>query len=386
MRRLAKVLAAAAAIGSTLAAIANCGLVTSYDCFSAPCSGADAGFDAPPAPGCVLARPPSAPIGAPAIFETTNYTMLATELSLELPEGDAGADGGGGFVGVDLDNTCTCQPSAKPDPSSCVNARALENSLCDEFGGSDRQMRKLLQGFGFQVALGDNALRDAVKLGRIALLVQLSGYNGQANDGQVRVDLFNAELKTVADDAGAPTYPQPKLDETDNWLLDRTTSTVTNPATKLAASVYFSTGYVRDNVLVAGNFAATVSLAVRFENGGKVTSESFDLVNPIVVGTIVPEGSGFKISRGFIAAKWPMVAALRVFQSGRFCSRDPVYETIRTGICGGADLATKPGNLTSECDAISFTMAFSSRKAKFLDLGDPSPRACPNAKADDCTR
>jgi hypothetical protein len=320
-------------------------------------------------------------------FEPTQHVMLLTDLSLELPDTSAAPNN----AGLDLDNVCTCQPGDKPDPNSCSNPLAAV-SLCDGPGGVDSQFRKILPAFGFQELFGDKSLKEGVRSGRIALLLQVIGYNGEDNDGRVRVDLANAQLQTAApdagkNDAGPATAPQPKFDESDPWLLDSTSVTITTGPQKVAVSAFFSTGYVVNRTLVAKEFQTPVRMVFRIlESGGKIRSETIDIADAVLVGKLEPSGGSYTLTNGFIAGKWPIASSLRLAESLNGCKRDVVYDSIRSRFCSARDIATgTPVGQQKECDAISLTLGFSSTRARFVGSAPP-PAGCQALPADTCSR
>ncbi len=363
--------------------VTSCSALNSFDCFTAPCEAADAAspdpLDAGDAatgdartPGCVLTRPPPRPSGA-AGLEATQSVAILSRISIELPED------GGAPTGLDLDGLCTCSPLSLPDPGACENPRAT-TSLCDDPGGVDRQSRALVRDVATSFILGDAPLNDAIRAGRLALLVQVTGYNNERDDPDVKVDLLNGVHLAGGD--GGPGDPPPRFDDTDSWLLERDTVSTSSPDGGIAASIYSKRGaYVANGTLVAA-FDNPIRIGFRILSGSKLRTAGLVLTEARLVARVQPTDAGPAVTEGFLAGKWTLDSALSLAESATGCRRDAVYELARATLCANADLATSG---KARCDGISLTIGFQTVAARFSGVVDALDLRC-DGGVDDCSR
>lgn len=364
-------------------AVASCSLVTSYDCFTEPCSRGDAAGTIDAGAGCTLRVPPPRPDGG--VLETDKRIILAMNAArLDVAPADAGPSN----VGFDLDGLCTCQPAQRPDPGSCVNARATEPA-CDGPGGIDRQSTRLSG--TFSRIFGDRNLQEGLDQGSFSLLIQLTGYDETANDGLVGVSLFNG-VGLHAPDGGVSDGGAPSFDGGDDWILD-STSVVGGAEREFVASARDDAAYVAGGRLYARVRSFTMRFRVRFVVGAQTLSSTLDfqLDDIILSGDLVPLGGGaFKLERAELAARFPMRSALALASRAGACRGTKTYEDSREGLCALADLAgERRADAGAPCDAISFVLGLSAVPARYRGTADAPASFTPcvdDGGADDCVR
>ena len=302
-------------------------------------------------------RPPSRPDSGPG--------EDSLELTFAIDRFDVGIrpDGGGLAApnGFDLDETCTDEPSQ----SSCVTRASpgqFADYVKDKAGGVDNAAFVLLQ------LLGDSLGKDApftpdqinggLRRGRFGFLLDVKGYNGEANDQNVRVS-FRPSLGTT--DAGAP-----RFDGNDEWALD---TEFANTEDFLGGKFIDVTAYVRDSVLYTA-FPELVLPIQRSANGNVLRIVLRDV---LVSARIDKVGSKLALSQGVVAGKWPVedaFAGIRKVAYGSdevstLCSQ-PEYDTqFRQRACGALDIRQGLGrDAAAPCDALSVGFGFAASQTK----------------------
>ncbi|MFI5042885.1 MAG: hypothetical protein ACHQNA_13745 [Acidimicrobiales bacterium] len=318
---------------------------------------------------------------SPSTFQ--NYTAVATMTSIDL---GVGLDGGGPApdamaplppLGWDLDNVVTC-----PGPPSCVQATGMER--CDDEAGRDHTGLLLFRLLGPTAQTGVAAVNAAMLGGEYGLVVQVTGYNGQPNDTQVRVALYFSSGVLGTGDAG-DAGPILNHDGNDRWTIDPR-SLVGEPTSgdcfggASACQPNFSDemAYVSDGVLVAqGLGEVPITFGGRANIGGAVMT----LSQTVVVGTLVPtpisgNGQGWGIVNGSISGRWGSTKLLSnmatipdpTMDSGAFLcgAASPAYQFLRNYICSLQDISTDPtsDNHGAPCDAISMSFGFTAQPAQ----------------------
>jgi hypothetical protein len=381
---------------SGLFAGASCALVTSYDCFDAPCTNASSTTDSStlPTAACTVKRPPPKSPNAPNGQDGKRYAVVVNQASLDAKTTDP--------LGFDLDNACTCEG----DKPSCTNPKALPDapgtgSQCDRPGGVDNQASALFSDAVISLVLGENALRAAVAAGRFAPILQISDWNGTPDDSEVRVDFFSGVDRrgsTSSTDAGTndggrdDASPDANLeggtsDSVQGWTIHR--EGVVSEGGAFASLTNFGKGYVAQGRLVVTS-NSSYPILFRTQFGDKPTdirTSQILLVAPTLVAEIRKTTGGVTLTNGVIAARWSLQAALRLVAAQNNCKPNPVYESFRTQLCSAADirLATSPLDPSAACDAISFTMAFGASPVDVKALDGIDVTTCSELK-DDCSR
>lgn len=339
-------------LGAVAAGAGACQLVAGLDgdFTAAPQPDGGAGGAGGGAPGCLAATYPDPP--------TVPDDAISTEFVIALRTIDLG-EGAMTPPGYDLDHVCTCFADAGPSCESTI-------AHCDGPGGVDNATSQFFT--LIQVALGASSFSSAkfsadVESGVWSLLARVRGYNGMPDDPAVEVALFPSP------GTGTP----PLWDGNDAWAV----SAQSVDGGDLEQPVYGSAGaYVANGVLVAAMPTILMKL------GGEEDTITFRLTGGVLTGHLAPQGSGYGLTGGIIAARWKIddvFAALSTYRDGKgepFCT-DLVfaYDTAKKTLCNGRDiLADSAGPRSQPCDALSIGVGFTAHAAQ---LGAVSPPPMP---------
>jgi hypothetical protein len=343
----------------------------------------DAGADTGPVSTdtCVHALPPA----PPAVHDAGGTTqVVAAVRTFTLT--DAGSD-----LGFDLDHNCTCDSGV----TSCGPPGGTE--YCDLPGGRDIEGNKVI-GTALDTALASNGfgtIDSRIGMGLAGYLVELKDYNGEANDDQVYLDMFDSS------GLGAPSttnvgdfdFHPPAWDGNDAWSVDCGLSVATCPPRARAlwvgdagiTSAYFdSQAYVTDNMLVAR--PKIIRLAV--------ASTSLAVTDTLIVAKLTPALGSFRLDgqvAGRVTTKaiFEMLATVHLGEAdaGKYlCPGQPDLEQFRQSLCNSADIAASSAfdNQGKPCEALSISVPFTAFPAKIgYQYDRPSaPSGCPNGIAD----
>ena len=344
-----------------------CSLLTSYDGFErAPPADAavievDSG-DAAPGDPCTHTRWPDPPASGP---DGTTDALVGAVSSLSIIAGAGNAP-----FGFDLDGLCTC-----PDRGACLGA--LAQPPCDPVdSGIDNAGDELFRAFvSAGVRIDDTGLQAGLRKGQYGVVLRLTGYNGAADDTDVKLDAFNAV--GLQGDAGTA-----KFDGSDTWILD---------AASIVGSVptYGSrSAYVRGGVLVA-EFAQLVLKSRLPADGSQWRLIELELRSAVLTARVERVGaSGLALTGGTVAGRMPSAALLRQAQRSGACVGTSVYDVVKARVCDARDLPVEPGRdgRDTVCDALSAAIRFQAGPART----DPSPKErddtspCPLVGSEDC--
>ncbi len=364
----------------------------------------ESGSDAAPVPDpCQHVAPPPPPLtdDDPAPSKQLDPFIVAMSEYHLVPKGDAG-----GVLGYDLDDVCTCDTSegaAHEGGGSCAGPRR-----CDADGGIDNGSLVLYDEFGTFVADIDKGaqVNDRIASGVLTALIEISNYNGRANDKEVNVGIIISygirDPRGCNSAAGGrgPSYP-PGWCGGDIWSVDPAAVIGDLPpyAPALAASAY-----VTNHVLVVRDMNGYFEIPFG--------DTSFRFRAPIMTATIVPldaagnprdpdappdggKDGNFRLDDGILAGRLQTQSLLAGFGSLRVPgSADPdaaanqkylcqsaSFAVLRAAYCSARDIASNHQldfDPRATCDAISTTTAFRARPAKAGEkagAGDP-PNPC----------
>jgi hypothetical protein len=345
----------------------------------------DAANDADADSGCALARWP----GRPASDDGAGEGTLEVVDALKTIDFGIGTDAGiPPTFGFDLDGVCTCPV---PDfPGSC-RVLGTAKTRCDFAGGRDNTVAVLLESFTrLSSAFSQKAINESIRDGYYGLLVRIRGYNGAANDPRIEVAAFSSSGNEGVEEGGVPNPP--KRDGTDRWTI--------NPASLVGrVGPPYVPVSVDTNAYVSNHrFVATVDFPLSVGTVQGQGSVAVELKGSVVVGTLVPDGAGFRIEDGFLTGRWPvsrLLTSLEVLADPidptRFlCGDSPAYSAIKDLICSGQDIVSdvKQDNTGAPCDSVSIAIAFSATPAILGKIVDPPPavKPCGPQWTDDCPR
>ncbi len=250
--------------------------------------------------------------------------------------------------GYDLDGLCTC-----PDRPACAGSKP--GAPCDTPAtGVDNAGDGLFRILAQQgVSLDDTGLRTGIRKGQYGIVVRLGGYDGERDDPDVKVALFNAVA--VNGDGGVP-----REDGTDRWLTDGESLLDGRFPTYFA-----SKAYVRDGVLVAE--LLRLILRVRIPTGPETWSLlELDLRNAHLVARLgARTGTGIGLTEGRIAGRIPEAAMLMQAMRSGACRDSGLYEAIKPTVCAARDLPLDPSKDGRDlpCDSLSAAVGFTAGAA-----------------------
>ena len=319
---------------------------------------------------CVHALPPPAP-DASDVGPALPPLVFAFERSHIGGRNDAGLTSG-----FDLDGVCTCSagPGSAHDGGPSCSPRAPDASSCDGEGGVDNTASIVIPpAFAAQY---DAVFTDDSNCGRQTVLVQLTEYNGRADDPQVVVALATSygifDPHDGGDDlvyaAGCGNYPAvdgggypAKHDGTDVWSVE---------AASVAQGILRERfqGYVTNGTLV-------VKLDVEGDIGGwslVVGGRVVPLRTAILTAKLnrQPNGS-FRLDEGVVTGRVAVddvlagIGSLRVTGEDYICNHPEIYEPLKKLACASSDLAKLPSRDFSgaSCDAVSLVLEFTAEPA-----------------------
>ena len=348
---------------------------------------------APPVPDpCAHVMPPPPPLtdDEPAIEkQLPSFEVALREFHL-LARNDAGTP-----IGFDQDGVCTCddRPATAHDGgSSCMGP-----VTCDADGGVDNGSSTIFDKFGTIVPDIDQAanINKHILLGETGTLIEISNYNGRANDKAVNVGIIvsngiNDGSGCGTNDGGPPPYPAGFCGN-DIWTVDPKGVIGDRPP---YASSLSAAGYVTNHTLVISD--PTGYFEVPF---GDVRLR---LYSPIVVATIVPlDASGnprdpnapppdpndryYALEDGLLAGRLSastiLAASGALRQPGssaadageKYFCQSGAFPVLTAALCGARDIASSRQvdfDPKVTCDALSATSSFRAGPAV---VGDKFP-------------
>lgn len=364
LRRLALALFAcafAAGACQLIAGIDDRELASSPD--SAP---QDSATDGQPAP-CQHAYPPTTASGPddPVSVATAVYALKLTVS--RRPD-----------AGFDIDHVCTT-----PDPSTRSCTPVCSKIAVDDPEGRDNNAAVILSTFNPTRTSIDSV--DGGENNRFRLLLQLSEYNGKAEDPRVKVEIFRSHgIAPVSPDAEVP----PANDGNDTWTVTQDSYSLPN------AAAVTTTGIVTGGRLFVTLDELDIAFgAAQFFDSGPAGHIRMKL-EQVTISLPVPREDQLQATGGIVSGVWPVRQLLPALSSIRSPYRDDLYlcgadggdrlgyELVRIAVCEAADLGA------GTCDRVSIAFevdAVRARRGGIAQLPDPSP-GCGAEWTDDCAQ
>ena len=359
--------------------------------------------DAAPAPEdpCAHAAPPPPPDqDDEATFALDPFVLAVSKIEL-----------GAGNAGFDLDKVCSCD--SRPGAAHDGGPSCRGTSPCDADGGVDDALSAVsaLQLYtSVDVSRGVNA---AIASGNTTILLLVAGYNGRANDKDVKVGFVLSD--GIADGSGCPDagasaanglFP-PAWCGGDIWTVQGDTVIGNKPPYTPALS---TEGYVANHRLVIPGKDQFVRMLIG------VTQAQFNA--PTFVGTLTPLNADltprdpdakpasaqdrfYKIDDGVFAGRISDSSLLTVLggvvverstnggTSTYLCTQDALYGELKKQVCNARDIAATPAldfDPTAVCSSVSVAFHLTALPAlpgTVLDAPVPTNPCLPgpNAKA-----
>ena len=299
--------------------------------------------------GAVVNNPCGAPdlppTPSPGSWDDTTKITVTAALSQIM----FGATDGGPYYGFNLDKTCTCQGQ----PESCLGSDA---SHCDDEGGIDNYARHAFEQINaFAISLGydggvitEQKFNTALTSGLSGAVIEVSNYNGQAEDGKVTVTIYGSQGYTGYPDAA------PKLNGTDQWVID--------PASA-AGQFYVDDAYVTNFTLVATglNFPIIVGSAL-------TQPVTIQLDDGVIRAQLTMNGTTLTSINGTLGGRWDPAKFLPSLQSvpdpffaGQHLCGDAslTYAFLKKEICASTDITrAASADGTGACNSVSMGLGF----------------------------
>lgn len=338
-------------------------------------AGADASADpcAHTLPPARAPREPSEPPGDELMV------VVATNIGFGVT-----ADGGREQLSFDLDGVCTC---AFQQPDSCKpNGGAPQR--CDDVGGADNAAQAIFAEARSANLSFEKDTNESVTGGRRAVLIRVQGYNGQANDSEVRVGvlvspgLFDGSGKNVA----------PTLTKSDQWAIDDKSA---DERDGVIIPRFTFAGYVVANELVVDALQISVPVS---------EVSTITLADAKLVATIEPApGGGHTLGEARFAGRWSIAEATRVVGSversngtGRLCEATAqssfadysLFQVLKARVCEAADLRANPAEdgRGQSCNAISVAVGIRGAPASLGKLRPVDSTGFCAQVVNDCTK
>jgi hypothetical protein len=346
-----------------------------------------------PSDGCAHVEPPRPPDASANPGSERFFLALR---SFGLGNADAGPD-----VGYDLDETCTGLVDASNAVRSCIptTKEFVDRSGGRDIEGNERLGTTLNNAFS---ATGFGTVDNRIADGKNSYLIEVRDYNGEANDDQVYVSVYNSAGLGVPDDGGVKVLHThaPSWDGEDPWSLDcihafacpkvppdASTEWLGDAGPEAVVSLYADPkAYVRDHVLVAHIPVLVIA----------VGSAYLRVRGAIITGALEKGPGGYAITKGQLAGRvatrdiFDMLATIRIEIGANvsyLCGDNPGFLDYRAQICTSADInADGYDKQEKPCNALSVAVPFTAGEAKLgfrFDQDDPV-RGCP-ATNDECT-
>ncbi len=273
----------------------------------------------------------------------------------------------GGALGIDLDQTCTCQG----DGPSCVHDPNANH--CDGPGGRDNAVADLIAMLGG--AMGETKpselFSQAAEQGEWSLLLRISEYSGNPDDDQVTVAWY-----LTSGLGGSP----PAWDGADLWpVATDTLATGGGPPSVDHPLFVDESAYVSSGLLVAQLPEARI--AMRAGQSRLV----INLIQVGLMGRFVEQNDGWALRDGVLTAQVDEPALFQALSSFRdnngeaLCTDDFFYTLGKTVFCATRDILVDGGSSDQPCNGFSWGAGFSADPALLgtpIDPGLQQP-GCP---------
>lgn len=290
--------------------------------------------------------------------------------------------------GFDLDNTCTASQTCDTErtASSCKRTQAglvPDGNYCrdNNFG----KLQNIVSGsedVGGRYGLNDGAFNCGLCYGKYNILIRITGYNGAANDDQVRIDLYRSpgleEDLPLTSCGGDPATRLCWWVANGPWTIDRNGTSNPSSATLAESQIADAQAFVRDGYLIA-HFPPK---ALLWFPGKYLTTTTFPLLlsSGIVSARLHRADDGtFRLSDGVIGGRVTQEDVLQSFRWVGLCEGDPLLPIAQSSVKANLDITADPSaDPETPCDSISLGIVFTARQANAGKLVDVPPLVeCP---------
>jgi hypothetical protein len=286
-------------------------------------------------------------------------------------------------LGFDLDRVCTasetCQ-SADPPPSCKAGSSAIarDGRYCRDntFGRLEHTAAGVPE-ITNKYGLSDDAFNCALCVGHYNFVIRITGYNGQPNDDQIRIDLYPSPglENPLPWDCTQPDWKtRPCFQPDMPWTVLEDAVTEKRGGPDLPdATLFDAAAYVRQGYLVMQLPADTLFWFPGY--GAPVVAFPITIAQGTVAGRLARGADGvWRIDDGIIAGRSRGEDIVEAFRMMGFCEDDTNYGLMTTFVRSNLDLLADGRNDPSElCDAMSFGFGFKALQATAGRLGTVEP-------------
>ncbi len=287
-------------------------------------------------------------------------------------------------LGFDLDGLCTgsdtCPDSTDPQPCQPVVPAADGRYCRDNTFGRLEDEAVAVQGLGKEFGLSNDGFNCALCKGDYNFLIRISGWNGEPNDNNVRLDL----------------YPSPGLETPQtSWQCDLNSAIgawKTNPCWKRGdkftvevgsydgdiqpgqplpnAKINDPTGYVRDGYIIA---QLPADALFWFPGDSAARAYPLKIQRGVIAAKLVDNGDGtYSVDDGTIAGRAKKDDLISAFEDLGLCDGHPLYTLMKSSVGFATDsLANGTNSAEATCDAMGLGIGFRADAASFSETPLP---------------
>lgn len=290
-------------------------------------------------------------------------------------------------LGFDLDGQCTSSPTCPQESGeSCSNAPpSPDGTYCrDNTFGKLEAQAIAVDGLGKTFGLSNDGFNCALCRGDYNFLIRVSGWNGEPNDNNVRLDLYPSPgLETQGATWNCDVTLQPKA-PVGAWKTNTCWApgaaftvqegsfegTLSGDGTLPDAIINDPAAYVRENYLIAQlpedalfwfpGKSAAVAYPMKFQRG-------------IIAALLVKNADGsYSATDGTIAGRSKKEDLLSAFQDLGLCEDNSLWQLATTSINISRDvLANGTTSVEAQCDAMAIGIGFTAQAAEFSGTTRP---------------
>lgn len=282
-------------------------------------------------------------------------------------------------LGFDLDEKCTTSENKATSEGLACALPAYADGIVDGPGGTDNALGVIVQTVrGITETFNSGNYTKALQRGDSNVIVRVRGWNGEANDAQVQVDVYvAAPFTSFVPNADGGIVPQ--WDGTDVWPV-ASDSVLNGDVNQPRFSDALA--YVSDYRVVASLPEASLRLDVG------LSAELIVKLGMVLAGSSLVcqleqrDGGGFHWEADCdLGGVWEannLVRQLGQFPKpgfgGALCAGDALYQTFRDRVCGQVDMVySGRAGATTPCDALSMGVHWHAKQALIGDVYETSP-------------
>lgn len=278
-------------------------------------------------------------------------------------------------VGFDLDGTCTGSETCETPGQTLLGCKAvaaatpLDGDYCRDntfgrLGYLAASAPETATGYG----LSSEGFNCALCVGAYNYLFRINGYNGEANDDRVRVDLYPSPgLDTLLPwDCRTDDWKKhPCFSPDDKWQIreDVLTGAATSAGDIPASKLFDENAYVRDSTL----FLTIPEDTVFWFPGRRALATAFPLkIRKGFVTVKLERGKDdvWRARDGVIAGRATAADVIKGFRMIGVCEDDKNYSFVQEFVSKNVDvLASGARDPNTDCDAISLGLPFTAIQA-----------------------